>query len=90
MHRSLGRCRGRALTVNHEVDLEECRWGTLKDAAHWTDKQLTRMRWLQRSRLKIREHGGSKERLLTDLPKRSTGVVKASRYAPSATASTRS
>lgn len=38
--------------VKQEVNLKGSRWGTLKDAANWTIKQLAQMHWVQRSGLK--------------------------------------
>lgn len=52
----------RRAEVKHEVNLKGSRWGTLKDAANWTDKQLAQMHWLQRSGRKRRAHGGSRSR----------------------------
>lgn len=52
----------RRAELKHEADLKGSRWGTLKDAAHWTDKQLTQMHWLQRSGLKTARAWRLKER----------------------------
>ena len=53
----------RRAEVKHEVELKGSRWGTLKDAANWTDKQLAQMHWLQRSGLKTARAWRLKERL---------------------------
>lgn len=44
--------RVRRAEVKHNADLKGIRWGTLKDAANWTGKQIEQMHWLQRSNLK--------------------------------------
>jgi len=53
----------RRAEVQQEVELKGCRWGTLKDAATWTTKQITQMHWLQRSGLKTARAWRLKERL---------------------------
>ncbi len=53
----------RRAEVKQEVDLKGVRWGTLKDAANWTDKQVAQMHWLQRSGLKTARGWRIKERL---------------------------
>ena len=53
----------RRAEVKQEVELKGSRWGTLKDAANWTDKQLAQMHWLQRSGLKTARAWRLKERL---------------------------
>lgn len=42
----------RRAEVKHHADLKGIRWGTLKDAANWTGKQIDQMHWLQHSNLK--------------------------------------
>ncbi len=41
----------RRAEVKQVGDLKHIRWGTLKDAADWTRKQINQMHWLQRSNL---------------------------------------
>lgn len=53
----------RRAEVKQEVELKGCRWGTLKDAVNWTDKQVAQMHWLQRSGLKTARAWRLKERL---------------------------
>ncbi|NYE31239.1 transposase [Rhodanobacter sp. K2T2] len=53
----------RRAEVKQEIELKGCRWGTLKDAANWTDKQVSQMHWLQRSGLKTARAWRLKERL---------------------------
>ena len=53
----------RRAEVKHEAALKGCRWGTLKDAAHWTIGQMTQMHWLQRSGLKTARAWRLKQRL---------------------------
>ena len=53
----------RRAEVKHEIALKGSRWGTLKDAAKWTDKQLAQMHWLQHSGLKTARAWRLKERL---------------------------
>lgn len=49
--------------VKSEPALKGKRWGTLKDATKWTEKQSEEMRWLQRSGLKTARAWRMKERL---------------------------
>jgi len=42
----------RRAEVKQEADLKGVRWGTLKDPAGWTSRQIDQMHWLQRSNLK--------------------------------------
>ena len=53
----------RRAEVKYEVDLKGIRWGTLKDAANWTVKQIGQMHWLQRSGLKTARAWRLKQRL---------------------------
>jgi transposase len=53
----------RRAEVKHEVDLKGVRWGTLKDAANWTVRQVGQMHWLQRSGLKTARAWRLKQRL---------------------------
>ncbi|MDQ6646580.1 MAG: transposase [Pseudomonadota bacterium] len=53
----------RRAEVKQAVELKGCRWGTLKDAANWTAKQVAQLRWLQRSGLKTARAWRLKERL---------------------------
>ena len=53
----------RRAEVKHEASLKGCRWATLKDSAHWTIEQITRMHWLQRSGLKTARAWRLKQRL---------------------------
>lgn len=41
----------RRAEVKQVSDLKHIRWGTLKDAANWTRKQIEQMHWLQRTNL---------------------------------------
>lgn len=41
----------RRAEVKQVGDLKHIRWGTLKDAANWTRKQIDQMHWLQRTNL---------------------------------------
>ena len=41
----------RRAEVKQVSDLKHIRWGTLKDAANWTRKQIDQMHWLQRTNL---------------------------------------
>lgn len=41
----------RRAEVKRVGDLKHIRWGTLKDAANWTRKQIGQMHWLQRTNL---------------------------------------
>jgi len=53
----------RRAEVKEESDLKGIRWGTLKDASHWNEKQIEIMHWLQRSGLKTARAWRMKERL---------------------------
>lgn len=53
----------RRAEVKHEASLKGVRWGTLKDAAHWTIEQINQMHWLQRSGLKTARAWRLKQRL---------------------------
>lgn len=53
----------RRAEVKHEASLKGLRWGTLKDAANWTIKQVDQMHWLQRSGLKSARAWRLKQRL---------------------------
>lgn len=53
----------RRAEVKTVPDLKGLRWGTLKDASHWTDHQLADMHWLQHSGLQTARAWRLKERL---------------------------
>lgn len=53
----------RRAEVKDVPDLKGIRWGTLKDASHWTAHQLTDMHWLQHSGLHTARAWRLKERL---------------------------
>lgn len=53
----------RRAEVKDVPDLKGVRWGTLKDASHWTPHQLTDMHWLQHSGLQTARAWRLKERL---------------------------
>ncbi len=53
----------RRAEVKDVPDLKGVRWGTLKDASHWTRHQLADMHWLQHSGLKTARAWRLKERL---------------------------
>ena len=53
----------RRAEVKDEPDLRGIRWGTLKDASHWTRNQLVDMHWLQHSGLQTARAWRLKERL---------------------------
>ena len=53
----------RRIEVKQEADLKGIRWGTLKDAANWTKRQIAQMHWPQRSGLKTARAWRLKQRL---------------------------
>lgn len=53
----------RRAEVKQQPDLKNIRWGTLKDAEHWTEGQITLMHHLQRSTLKTARAWRMKEAL---------------------------
>ena len=66
----------RRAEIKHEEALKGLRWGTLKDAANWTDKQVAQMHWLQRSNLKTARAWALKQRL-RDVFKQATDTISA-------------
>jgi transposase len=66
----------RRAEVKREAALKGVRWGTLKDAIHWTREQIEQMHWLQRSNLKTARAWRLKQ-ALRDVFAQSDGIGQA-------------
>lgn len=64
----------RRAEVKSEPSLKGTRWGTLKDARQWNEKQLTEMHWLSHSKLKTARAWRLKEALRTVLLEAGAGA----------------